>query len=175
VPAVDPERITGELIAALWAPGKKSGKTTYVSLHANHPRELSPAARAACARIVDAGIPMLSQTVLLRGVNDDLETMTALMRAFIECRIKPYHLNHADLAPGTAHLRTSIEAGQELMRQMRGHVSGLCQPVYVLDVPGGAGKVPIGPNYIAAAGDDAERGYEVRTIDGDVRAYPPKK
>jgi lysine 2,3-aminomutase len=169
VPVVEPERITSELIAALRA----SGKTTYVSLHANHPRELTPAARAACARIVDGGIPMLSQSVLLRGVNDNVEIMTALMRAFIECRIKPYHLNHADLAPGTSHLRTTIEAGQDLMRQMRGHVSGLCQPVYVLDVPGGAGKVPLGPDYIAAAGDGAE-GYEVRTINGEVRPYPPR-
>lgn len=170
VPAVEPERITGELVKALRAPGK----TTYVALHANHPRELSPAARAACARIVDAGIPMLSQTVLLRGVNDDVETLGALMRAFVECRIKPYYLHHADLAPGTLHLRTSIEAGQELMRQMRGRISGLCQPAYVLDVPGGAGKVPVGPNYIAGAGGETERGYEVRTINGDVRAYPPR-
>jgi lysine 2,3-aminomutase len=174
VPVVEPERVTDELVAALRLPGRESAKTIYVALHANHPRELSPAARAACARIVDAGIPMLSQTVLLRGINDDVQTMTALMRGFIECRIKPYHLNHADLAPGTSHLRTSIEAGQELMRQMRGRVSGLCQPVYVLDVPGGAGKVPVGPNYIAAAGDGAEHGYEVRTINGDVRAYPPR-
>jgi lysine 2,3-aminomutase len=170
VPVVEPEHITDELVAALRAPGK----TTYVALHANHPRELSPAARAACGRIVDAGIPMLSQTVLLRGVNDDVETLGALMRAFVECRIKPYYLHHADLAPGTSHLRTSIEAGQELVRQMRGRVSGLCQPAYVLDVPGGAGKVPVGPNYIAAAEDGADQGYEVRTINGAVRAYPPK-
>jgi lysine 2,3-aminomutase len=170
VPVVDPERITGELVAALRAPGK----TTCIALHANHPRELTPAARAACARIVDAGIPMFSQTVLLRGVNDDVETMTALMRAFVECRIKPYHLNHADLAPGTGHLRTTIEAGQELMRRMRGHVSGLCQPVYVLDVPGGAGKVPVGPTYISAA-DGPDGDYEVRTVNGGLRSYPPRE
>jgi lysine 2,3-aminomutase len=170
VPVVEPERITGDLVAALHAPGK----TTYVALHANHPRELSPAARAACARIVDTGIPMLSQTVLLRGVNDNAETLGALMRAFVECRIKPYYLHHPDLAPGTSHLRISIAAGQELMRQLRGRVSGLCQPAYVLDIPGGAGKVPVGPNYISAAGG-AEQGYEVRTINGDVRAYPPRE
>jgi lysine 2,3-aminomutase len=170
MPVVEPERITSELVAALRTPGK----TTYVALHANHPRELSPSARAACARIVDAGIPMLSQTVLLRGVNDDVETLTALMRAFVECRIKPYYLHHADLAPGTSHLRTSIEAGQELMRQMRGRVSGLCQPVYVLDVPSGAGKVPVGPNYMSTAGG-TEQGYEVRTINGDISAYPPRE
>jgi lysine 2,3-aminomutase len=170
VPAVEPERITSDLTAALHAPSK----TTYVALHANHPRELSPAARAACARIVDAGIPMLSQTVLLRGVNDDVETLSALMRAFVECRIKPYYLHHADLAPGTSHLRTSIESGQELMRQMRGRISGLCQPAYVLDIPGGAGKVPVGPDYIAAAGEGAREGYDVRTINGEVQPYPPR-
>ncbi len=170
MPAVAPERITAELVAALRAPGK----TTYVALHANHPRELSPAARAACARIVDAGIPMLSQTVLLRGVNDDVETLSALMRAFVECRIKPYYLHHADLAPGTGHLRTSIETGQDLMRQMRGRVSGLCQPAYVLDIPGGAGKVPIGPSYISATADGAEPHYEVRTISGSLHTYPPR-
>jgi lysine 2,3-aminomutase len=170
VPAVEPERITSDLTAALHAPSK----TTYVALHANHPRELSPAARAACARIVDAGIPMLSQTVLLRGVNDDVETLSALMRAFVECRIKPYYLHHADLAPGTSHLRTSIESGQELMRQMRGRISGLCQPAYVLDIPGGAGKVPVGPDYIAAAGEGAGEGYDVRTINGEVQPYPPR-
>jgi lysine 2,3-aminomutase len=165
---VTPERITAELVSALQAPGK----TTYVALHVNHPRELSPAARAACARIADAGIPMLSQTVLLRGINDNLETLSSLMRAFVECRIKPYYLHHPDLAPGTAHLRPSIEAGQELMRQMRGHLSGLCQPVYMLDFPGGAGKVPVGPNYITAT-DGVKQGYAVQTINGDVRAYPP--
>jgi lysine 2,3-aminomutase len=171
VPAVAPERVTAELVAALRAPGK----TTFVALHANHPRELSPAARAACARIVDAGIPMLSQTVLLRGVNDDVETLSALMRAFVECRIKPYYLHHADLAPGTAHLRTSIKTGQHLMSQMRGRLSGLCQPTYVLDIPGGAGKVPIGPSYVNATSDGAELRYEVRTINGDLHAYPPRK
>ncbi len=171
MPTVAPERITAELVAALRA----QGKTTYVALHANHPRELSPAARAACARIVDAGIPMLSQTVLLRGVNDNVETLSALMRAFVECRIKPYYLHHADLAPGTSHLRTSIETGRELMRQMRGRISGLCQPAYMLDVPDGAGKVPIGPSYISASAGGTEQGYEVQTIDGGVRAYPPRE
>jgi lysine 2,3-aminomutase len=170
IPVVDPERVDDEMAAALRTPGK----TTYVALHANHSRELTPAARAACARIVDAGIPMLSQTVLLRGINDDAATLSALMRAFVECRIKPYYLHHADLARGTGHLRTSIEAGQELMRQMRGRVSGLCQPAYVLDVPGGAGKVPVGPNYIAAAAEGAESSYEVHTVNGDVRLYPPR-
>ena len=116
VPVVEPARVTPALVRALRAPGKAS----YVVLHANHPRELTPAARAACARLVDAGIPMLSQSVLLRGVNDDAATLGALMRAFVECRIKPYYLHHGDLAPGTAHLRTSIDEGQALMRALRG-------------------------------------------------------
>jgi lysine 2,3-aminomutase len=168
VPVVEPERITGDLVAALRA----AGKTTYVALHANHPRELSAAARAACARLIDAGIPMLSQTVLLAGVNDDVETLSALMRAFVECRIKPYYLHHPDLAPGTSHLRPSIEAGRDLMRRLRGRISGLCQPTYVLDVPGGAGKVPLGPSYVTSAAGE-QTGWQVRTIDGGVLAYPP--
>ncbi len=146
VPVADPARITPELVRAL----KAKGKATYVVLHANHARELTDAAREACARLVDAGIPMLSQSVLLAGVNDDPQTLGALMRALVECRIKPYYLHHGDLAPGTSHLRTSIERGQELMRALRGRLSGLCQPTYVLDIPGGHGKSPIGPNYLLA-------------------------
>ena len=169
VPAVAPERITAEMVDAF----KAQGKATYVVLHANHPRELTAAARAACAKIVDAGIPMLSQSVLLKGVNDDAEVLAALMRAFVACRIKPYYLHHADLAPGTAHLRTSIEAGQELMRRLRGRISGLCQPAYMLDIPGGAGKVPIGPNYISNCAEAAgATGCEVRAIDGTTHTYP---
>jgi lysine 2,3-aminomutase len=166
VPAVAPERVTAEMIDAI----KAQDKTTYVVLHANHPRELTPAARDACGRIVDAGIPMLSQSVLLKGVNDDPDVLAELMRAFVACRIKPYYLHHADLAPGTGHLRTSIAAGQELMRQMRGLVSGLCQPAYVLDIPGGAGKVPIGPQYISDGDEGAS--HEVRAIDGRMHTYP---
>ena len=98
---------------------------------------------------------MLSQSVLLRGVNDDVETLGALMRALVECRIKPYYLHHADLAPGTAHFRTTIAEGQDLMRALHGRYSGLCQPAYVLDIPGGFGKSPIGPNYLSA--DSADR------------------
>jgi lysine 2,3-aminomutase len=129
---------------------KRSGKAVYVALHVNHPRELTPAVRAACARLIDAGIPMLSQSVLLRGVNDDPETLGDLMRAFVETRIKPYYLHQADLAPGTAHLRTSLEEGQAVVGALRGHISGLCQPTYVLDIPGGHGKVPVGPTYLTS-------------------------
>jgi len=114
--------------------------------------ELTAQVRAACARLIDAGIPMLSQSVLLRGVNDDAQTLGALLRALVECRIKPYYLHHADLAPGTAHLRTTIAQGQALMRALHGRMSGLCQPSYVLDIPGGHGKSPIGPNYLSKDG-----------------------
>jgi lysine 2,3-aminomutase len=164
LPVVSPEKVTPSLVRALRA----SGKTTYVALHANHPRELTPAVRAACARIVDAGIPMVSQSVLLRGVNDDTQTLEALMRAFVECRIKPYYLHHADLAPGTSHFRTTIEEGQALMRALRGCISGLAQPTYVLDIPGGHGKVPVGPGYIDMCG---EVGAMVEDINGVKRVY----
>jgi lysine 2,3-aminomutase len=167
VPVATPERVTRDLARALKAPGKAS----YVVLHVNHPRELTAAARAACARFIDAGIPMLSQSVLLRGVNDDAATLGALMRALVESRIKPYYLHQGDLAPGTSHLRSSIPEGQDLMRALRGRYSGLCQPTYVLDIPGGAGKVPIGPSYIAAP-DRCDSPYEVTDIEGRPHAYP---
>lgn len=145
VPAVDPDRVNDEMVAAL----KCAGKAVYVALHVNHPRELTPQVRSACARLIDAGVPMLSQTVLLRGVNDDAQVLGQLMRAFVETRIKPYYLHHGDQAPGTAHLRTTLVEGQTLMRSMRGDISGLCQPTFVLDIPGGHGKVPIGPVYLS--------------------------
>ncbi|HEY7242735.1 MAG TPA: lysine-2,3-aminomutase-like protein [Xanthobacteraceae bacterium] len=170
VPVVVPACITPALVRAL----KASGKATYVVLHANHPRELTRKARAACARLVDAGIPLLSQTVLLRGINDDPRTLAALMRALVECRIKPYYLHHGDLAPGTAHWRTTIEHGQELMRALRGRLSGLCQPTYVLDIPGGHGKSPIGPSYLARMPPSSgEARYAVEDFNGRRHAYPP--
>jgi lysine 2,3-aminomutase len=177
VPVADPARISGEMVAAL----KVKGATTWVALHANHVRELTDKARAACADIIDAGIPMVSQSVLLRGVNDDAAVLEALMRAFVECRIKPYYLHHGDLAPGTAHLRTTLAHGQQLMRALRGRVSGLCQPDYVVDIPGGHGKAPVGPTYLSAA-DSSSRQRELleetryRIVDycGDVHLYPPK-
>jgi lysine 2,3-aminomutase len=176
LPVADPLRITPQLVEAL----QVADATTWVALHANHPRELSSEVRQACARLVDAGIPMLSQSVLLRGINDDAATLTSLMRAFVECRIKPYYLHHGDLAPGTAHLRTTLAQGQDLMRALRGRVSGLCQPDYVLDIPGGYGKVPVGPQFLAKhdelAKDHGAAGESrYRAIDycGDVHLYPP--
>jgi lysine 2,3-aminomutase len=167
VPTADPARITPALVRAL----KAKGKATYVVLHANHARELTDAAREACARLIDAGIPMLSQSVLLAGVNDDPDTLSALLRTLVECRIKPYYLHHGDLAPGTSHLRTSITRGQELMRALRGRVSGLCQLTYVLDIPGGHGKSPIGPNYLS---HDEIGGIRVEDYRGSLHCYPPK-
>jgi lysine 2,3-aminomutase len=162
-PAVDPARITPALVSAL----KGSGKTVWVALHANHPDELTPAVRAACDRLIDAGLPMVSQSVLLAGVNDDAAVLEGLMRRFVEFRIKPYYLHHADLAPGTGHFRTSLAEGQALMRALRGRLSGLAQPTYVLDIPGGHGKVPVGPDYL----DDDQ----VTDPWGVRRAYPPTR
>jgi lysine 2,3-aminomutase len=167
LPVVDPAGITPSLVRAL----KVDGAATYVALHANHPRELTVAARQACARIVDAGIPMLSQTVLLRGVNDDAATLTALMRGFVECRVKPYYLHHGDLAPGTADFRTTIERGQDLMRALRGRLSGMAQPTYVLDIPDGHGKSPIGPSYLTKQDDQT---FVVEDFNGRAHAYPPR-
>lgn len=170
VPVADPGRVTDELAAALRA----DGAAVWVALHANHPRELTADARAACARLIDAGIPMVSQSVLLRGVNDDPTTLEALLRGFVACRIKPYYLHHGDLAPGTAHLRTTLAEGQALMRALRGRVSGLCQPDYVLDIPGGHGKVPVGPAYLAREeGEASSARYRVVDYCGDVHVYPP--
>jgi lysine 2,3-aminomutase len=145
VPVVAPDRVTDDLLAAL----KGSGKTVWVAIHANHPRELTTEARRALARLSAAGLFLVSQTVLLAGVNDDAGTLADLMRAFVESGVKPYYLHHADLAPGTGHFRTSIAKGQDLMKALRGRLSGLCQPTYVLDIPGGHGKVPVGPDYLS--------------------------
>jgi lysine 2,3-aminomutase len=163
IPVAAPERVTPALLRAL-----RTTKATFMVLHANHARELTDAARGACARVIDAGIPMLSQSVLLRGVNDDAEALGALMRALVECRIKPYYLHHPDLAPGTAHLRPSIAEGQALLRTLHGRYSGLCQPQYVLDIPGGHGKSPIGPAYLSAEGD------QIMDFKGARHAYPPR-
>jgi lysine 2,3-aminomutase len=150
LPIADPERVTKAMAEALASAG---GKAVYVALHANHPRELTLPARAACKRLIDAGLVMVSQSVLLKGVNDNVETLEALMRALVETRIKPYYLHHGDLAPGTSHLRTSLADGQALTRALRGRLSGLAQPTYVLDIPGAFGKVPVGPSYLLAKGE----------------------
>ena len=166
VPVVEPRRVDEALVAAL----KRFPGAVFVALHANHPREFTPAACGAIARLVDAGIPMVSQSVLLRGVNDDAATLESLMRRFVENRIKPYYLHHGDLAPGTGHLRTGLPEGQALMRGLRGRLSGLAQPLYVLDIPGGHGKVPVGPGYL----EQADGAWQVTDPSGAVHAYPPE-
>jgi lysine 2,3-aminomutase len=177
IPVAAPETVTTDLIAAL----KAAGKAVYVVLHANHPRELTAAARAACARVIEAGLPMLSQSVLLKGVNDDVAALETLMRAFVACRIKPYYLHHGDLAPGTAHLRTTIADGQALMRALRGRLSGIAQPTYVLDIPDGAGKVPVGPTYLARRPEAGPRdggdpdAWQVTDGQGRPHRYPPEQ
>jgi lysine 2,3-aminomutase len=129
---------------------------------------LTREARAACRRLIDRGVAMVSQSVLLKGVNDDADTLEALMRAFVETRVKPYYLHHGDLAPGTAHLRATIAEGQALMRELRRRLSGLALPTYALDIPGAHGKVPIGPAYLAPR---PEGGYDVADPEGLVRRY----
>ena len=165
VPVVAPERITDAFIMALKSPAQ----AVYVGLHANHPRELTPTARAAIAKLVDAGIPVVSQTVLLRGINDNVETLEALMRAFVESRVKPYYLHHGDLAPGTSHLRTTLAHGQDLMRQLRQKLSGLALPTYMLDSPSAGGKVPVEGGYVSSRDDG--NGYTITTPGGARTSY----
>ncbi len=166
VPVVDPRRVGLPVVAALAA-----DKAVYVVIHANHPRELTPAMRAAVGRLVGAGIPVLSQSVLLRGVNDDGAVLEALFRGLVAMRVKPYYLHHPDLAPGTGHFRLGIAEGQRLVASLRGRVSGLCQPSYVLDIPGGWGKVPLA----ASAAEPGGRGGSWLVTDpaGRKHRYPP--
>lgn len=149
VPVVAPELMTPARIRAISA----KNKTTYVMLHVNHCDEFTPEADAAIANLREAGLNLRSQTVLLRGINDNLDTLGRLMRAFVERGIAPYYLHHPDLAPGTSHFRLSIADGQRLVAGLRGSLSGIAQPTYVFDIPGAHGKVPIGPNYVETTAD----------------------
>ena len=143
VPLVAPERVSDELVSAL-----RSASPLFVVLHTNHASEFTTAGEEACARLVDAGIPMLGQTVLLKGINDCADALEALMRRMVETRIKPYYLHHTDRANGTRHLRCRIAEGQALAASLHGRVSGICQPTYVLDIPGGHGKSPVGQGHV---------------------------
>ncbi len=162
IPVVDPARISKALLRALKVP-----KAVYILLHANHPDEFTPAAIQACAKIIDQGIPMLSQSVLLKGINDSPEILAKLMKTFVKHRIKPYYLHHGDLAKGTSHFRTTLEDGQNLMKALRGRHSGLCQPIYMLDIPGGFGKIPVGPNSVQYHGSH----YEIEDYQGQKHHY----
>jgi lysine 2,3-aminomutase len=161
VPIAAPDLVTPDLVRAL-----RTDKAMYAVAHINHARELTDAAKRACRMIREAGIPILSQSVLLKGVNDSVETLAELMEALVAERIKPYYLHHCDRVRGAGHFRTSIAAGRALMAELRRRVSGLALPTYVLDVPGGFGKVPAGPDY----GPDASG--QVRDPHGRSHDYP---
>ena len=144
VPVSLPTRVTDGLVDAL-----RSRLMTCVVTHFNHPREIGADAITACRRLREAGFMLLNQSVLLAGVNDDAEVMAELLEALVyDLGAKPYYLHHCDLTRGVAHFRTSIDRGREIMRELRGRVSGLCLPEYVLDLPGGDGKVPVGPDFV---------------------------
>src|SRR5271170_5724992 len=166
VPVVAPRRVSSALVEALAAE-----KAVYVVIHANHPRELTTQVQEAVLKLSRAGIPLLSQTVLLRGVNDDAAVLEALFRRLVAMRVKPYYLHHADLAPGTSHFRNGLASGQRLVRSLRGRISGLCQPSYVLDIPGGYGKVPIGPCAATSAGSSGQ--WAIEDAAGVRHCYPP--
>jgi lysine 2,3-aminomutase len=143
LPVADPARITDDLCAAL-----DTKKAMYVAIHVNHAQEITPAAEAAFARLRRANCVLLSQSVLLRGVNDEPQALEDLFRKLVALRVKPYYLHHPDLAPGTGHFRLPLKKGQEIMRSLRGRLSGLCQPAYMLDIPGGHGKIPVTSSYV---------------------------
>jgi lysine 2,3-aminomutase len=142
VPVADPDRLTDELVSTM-----ETDRSLWLVVHANHAREFAPAASAALRRVRTLGIPVLGQSVLLRGVNDSSEALEALFRAMIANRVKPYYLHQLDPAPGTARFHVPIDEGRALLGSLRGRVTGLAWPTYVLDIPGGFGKVPIGPDY----------------------------
>lgn len=167
IPVAEPERITAVLAGALKPPAE-SELAVWVSVHVNHARELSPAARQGLRRLAEAGLPLVSQTVLLRGVNDSADVLEELFRALVRNRVRPYYLHHPDLARGTGHFRLPIAEGQAIMRTLRGRLTGIAQPTYVLDIPGGAGKVPLMPEFW-----DQDKG-EVTDWQGRRHRYPPR-
>lgn len=148
VPVTFPERITVQLCRML-----RSHHPVYLNTHFNHPREITRDSAAACAKLADAGIPLGNQTVLLRGVNDDPAVMKRLMQQLLAIRVRPYYIHQLDLVRGTAHFRTRVERGVEIMAGLRGHTSGLANPYYVIDLPGGKGKVPVVPDCVTREGE----------------------
>lgn len=166
VPVADPLRVTPELVAALHSP-----KAVYVVLHCNHARELTEKVRAATQLLIQAGIPLLSQSTLLNGVNNNAAILEDLFRTLTAMRIKPYYLHHPDLAPGTGHFRLPIEEGRTLMQSLQGKLSGIAQAQYVLDIPGGFGKVPAGKAWIEKDGEQ----HIATDYKGAQHPYPPKE
>lgn len=164
VPVADPARINAALCRVL----TNTQKPVYIAVHINHVQELSPAAETAFKQLHKAGCILLSQSVLLKGVNNDAATLETLFRRLVTLRVRPYYLHHPDKAPGTAHFRLPLAEGQEIMRQLRGRLSGLAQPVYMLDIPGGHGKVPVTPCYLSAEDDGI---YQVNDPSGRTHFY----
>jgi lysine 2,3-aminomutase len=164
IPIFLPQRITPELCAML-----KQFHPLFVSIHSNHPRELTTEAREALGRLADAGIPLGNQSVLLRHVNDDLELMKAHVQKLLMCRVRPYYIYQCDLIAGSAHLRASVRRGLEIMEGLRGHTSGYAVPSYVIDAPGGGGKVPVSPEYVLSRNADR---VVIRNYEGKVFEYP---
>jgi lysine 2,3-aminomutase len=162
VPVVLPMRVDDELCAML-----RRYHPLFINTHFNHPKELTPLARAACEKLADAGIPLGNQTVLLRGVNSSVRVLRTLFTELLRCRVRPYYLFQGDVAEGTGHLRTSVETAIALMEQIRGHISGLAVPHLVIDTPGGMGKVSIGPDYVVERRPDrwVLRNYEGKTVE----------
>ena len=164
IPVFLPQRITPELVAML-----RRFHPLWISIHANHPKELTLETRAALARLADAGIPLGNQSVLLRGVNDSPAAQRELVHKLLLCRVRPYYLYQCDLVRGTAHLRTSVAAGVEIIRALRGHTTGYAVPQFVIDAPGGGGKVPVNPDYVARREPDR---VILRNHEGKLFAYP---
>ncbi len=164
IPVFLPQRITPELCAML-----KKYHPLWMSIHMNHPREATAEVREACGRLADAGIPLGNQSVLLRGVNDAAPVMKELMHRLLMMRVRPYYIYQCDLVKGTHHLRISVRRGIEIMEALRGHTTGYAVPQYVIDAPGGGGKVPIGPQYVLA--HDKQR-VILRNYEGQVFEYP---
>jgi lysine 2,3-aminomutase len=164
IPIFMPQRITPGLCSIL-----RKYHPLFVSVHSNHPRELTTEVREGLARLADAGIPLGNQSVLLRGVNDNVTVMRALLHKLLMCRVKPYYLYQCDLISGSAHLRASVRKGIEIMEQLRGHTTGYAVPQYVIDAPGGGGKVPINPEYVLQRSDDR---VLIRNFEGKIFEYP---
>ncbi|MGH1397732.1 MAG: lysine-2,3-aminomutase-like protein [Alphaproteobacteria bacterium] len=165
IPIADPKRVHPELITAI-----KSTKATYIALHINHASELTNDTRRAIHDLHTAGITLLSQSVLLKDVNNNPETLETLYRELVALNVKPYYLHHPDFAPGTSHFRLSIKEGQAIVKSLQGRLSGLCQPTYMLDTPGGHGKIPLTPCFIKELKEDT---YSVKNYKGETFTYPP--
>lgn len=166
-PLVQPDRVDDDLIS-LFGSQKKA---LYLVLHVNHAQEINDAVKAAIFKLSRSGAVLLSQSVLLKGVNDNPAILEDLFRTLLANRVKPYYLHHPDLAPGTSHLRLTIKEGQDIVKQLRGRVTGLAWPTYALDLPGGYGKMPLTPNYLESL---ANGNYLIEDYQGSKHAYPPK-